>query len=183
MKGKSVFIAIGVLGVAVAGGVAAHDRDRDSRFRVATVLKSFEEVPSISSPASGFFKATVDTNNQTITYELSYDGIATTPLQAHIHFGQFSVNGGVSVFLCANVPVPAGPTPPACPASPGGTVTGTLTPENVIGPNNPPTVQGIAPGEFDELVAAIRKGVTYVNVHSSAFPGGEIRGQLDNMKR
>jgi hypothetical protein len=34
--------------------------------------------------------------------------------------------------------------------------------------------------EFDELVRAIRAGVTYVNVHSETFPGGEIRGQLKN---
>jgi hypothetical protein len=184
MKGKRQWlIGMGLLGLVIAGGAAAHDRDRDHRFTVSTALKSGEEVPAISSPASGFFKATVDTDNQTISFELKYDGIATAPLQAHIHFGQFSVNGGVSVFLCANIPVPAGPTPAACPASPGGTVTGTLMPENVIGPNAPPTVQGIAAGEFDELVAAIRKGLTYVNVHSSAFPGGEIRGQLDNVKK
>jgi hypothetical protein len=39
--------------------------------------------------------------------------------------------------------------------------------------------QGIAAGDFDELVRALRAGVTYANVHSQARPGGEIRGQLD----
>jgi hypothetical protein len=38
--------------------------------------------------------------------------------------------------------------------------------------------QGIAPGEFEELLAAIRAGVAYANVHTSTFPGGELRGQL-----
>ena len=38
--------------------------------------------------------------------------------------------------------------------------------------------QGVAPGEFDELIRAIRAGVAYVNVHSSTFPAGEVRGQL-----
>lgn len=38
--------------------------------------------------------------------------------------------------------------------------------------------QGIAPGEFAEVVAAIRNGVAYANVHSAKFAGGEIRGQL-----
>jgi hypothetical protein len=41
------------------------------------------------------------------------------------------------------------------------------------------TGQGIAAGEFDELVRAIRTGVTYANVHSLPdFGPGEIRSQL-----
>jgi hypothetical protein len=78
------------------------------------------------------------------------------------------------VFLCSNLGNgPAGTQ--ACPAAPA-TITGTLRPTDVIGP----TGQGIAPGQFDELVAAIRAGSTYVNVHSSLYPGGEIRAQLDH---
>lgn len=173
MKGKSVLIGLGVLGLVIAAGAVAHDRD--SRFRVATDLRSFEEVPAVSSAAKGFFKATIDTDNQTITYELSYDGIGT-PLQSHIHLGQTHVNGGVAVFLCANVTAPAGT--PACPASPA-TVSFTLTAASIIGPAG----QGLAAAEFDELVNAIRSGVTYVNVHSSTFPTGEIRGQLDRGKK
>ena len=63
---------------------------------------------------------------------------------------------------------------PTCPQS--GTVTGTITAANVIAPMTP---QGIAAGEFAELVEAMRAGVTYANVHSlPQFPGGEIRGQI-----
>ena len=61
----------------------------------------------------------------------------------------------------------------ACPPSPA-TVTGTIRPADVIGPAG----QGITAGQFAELVAAIRAGATYVNVHSSTYPGGEIRAQL-----
>ena len=95
--------------------------------------------------------------------------------QAHIHFGQKGVNGGVSVFLCQTTfnPDPTG-LAPTCLQS--GEVTGLLLPANVVGPGG----QGISPGEFAELVAAIRHGVAYVNVHSTLFPGGEIRGQLDH---
>ena len=56
------------------------------------------------------------------------------------------------------------------------TVTGTITAANVIGP----TAQGIQPGEFDKLVAAIRAGVTYANIHNAIFGGGEIRGQIND---
>ena len=55
-------------------------------------------------------------------------------------------------------------------------MTGTVVPADVIGPAG----QGIAAGEFDELVAAIRAGRTYANVHSTKFPPGEIRGQIND---
>jgi hypothetical protein len=58
----------------------------------------------------------------------------------------------------------------------GTPVSGVLTPANVIGP----AAQGVAPGEFAELVRAIRAGVTYANVHTQAFMGGEIRGQISS---
>ena len=75
-------------------------------------------------------------------------------------------------FLCgtATNPGPAG-TPP-CPAS--GQVERTITAASVIGPDG----QGIEPGAFAEAVAAIRNGVAYANVHTTKWPGGEIRGQL-----
>jgi hypothetical protein len=53
-------------------------------------------------------------------------------------------------------------------------VTGTIRAANIIGPG----VQGIAATELDELIAAIRAGIAYPNVHSTKFPNGEIRGQF-----
>lgn len=140
-------------------------------------LRTFEEVPAVSSVARGSFRANISTSASQIAYDLSYEGLTGDVLQAHIHFGQRGVNGGVSVFLCQTVanPDPTG-LAPACPAS--GSVSGVLTIANIIGPSG----QGIAAGEFAELVAAIRSGVAYVNVHSVTFPGGEIRGQLNGLR-
>jgi hypothetical protein len=77
------------------------------------------------------------------------------------------------VFLCSNLGNgPAGTA--SCPGTTSGEVTGTITAAQVIGP----VPQGITAGEFDELLEAIRAGVAYVNVHTSTFPAGEIRGQL-----
>jgi hypothetical protein len=133
-------------------------------------LTGFQEVPAVSSFGSGTSTATIDDDAQTITYELSYGGLNSTTLFAHIHLGQRGANGGVAAFLCG------GGDKPPCPAGTGGTetVSGVIDAADVIGP----AAQGIAPGEFDELVRAIRARVTYANVHSMTQPGGEIRGQL-----
>ncbi len=141
---------------------------------VIVPLRSFQEVPAVSSPAKGRFRGFIDDRAGTLTYELSYDALQGEVRQAHIHFGQRGVNGGVSVFLCqtASNPDPTGLAPTCGPAP--SRVSGTLRMDNVIGPAG----QGIAPAEFAELVAAIRAGVAYVNVHSSLYPAGEVRGQM-----
>ena len=136
-------------------------------------LSSYQEVPSISSAAAGEFRAHIAPGDGSIAYELSYGGLEGEVRQAHIHVGQRGVNGGVSVFLCETAanPDPTG-LAPTCPAS--GSVQGLIQAAGVIGPAG----QGLSAGELDELIAAIRAGVAYVNVHSTTFPGGEIRGQL-----
>ncbi len=163
---KSVAAAIlGCASIALAGGAAAET--------VVAKLKSYEEVPSVSSVASGRFTAFIDRAAGTIDYDLSYQDLEGDVRQAHIHFGQHGVNGGISVFLCQTAfnPDPTG-SAPTCLQS--GSVSGLITAANIIGPAG----QGIAATELDELVAAIRAGVAYVNVHSTKFPGGEIRGQF-----
>jgi hypothetical protein len=137
-------------------------------------LKGYQEVPAISTAASGEFKAKLDHSGTAITYELTYSGLAGGVRQSHIHFGQRSVNGGIVIFLCqtATNPDPTG-LAPTCPQE--GTVTGVLTVANMTAAA---AGQGIAVGEFAELIEAMRAGVTYANVHSSVWPAGEIRGQI-----
>jgi CHRD domain len=164
----AVAVVAGAAGtVAVAGGGNG----------IREQLTGYEEVPAVSTAASGKFRAEIRAGAGEIEYKLSYADLEGDVTQAHIHFGQRAVNGGISVWLCGNpsatVTPPAGT--PACPPAPA-EVTGTLTADDVVGP----AAQGIAPGEFEELIAAIKAGVTYANVHSTKFPGGEIRAQLEN---
>lgn len=142
-----------------------------------TRMESYFEVPSVSSTGQGEFRVQMHERQGHIDYVLTWENLEVSATQAHIHFGQRSVNGGISVFLCTNLPnAPAPPAPPTqpCPVGPSGTITGTITPAHVIGPAN----QGIEPGRFDELVAAMKEGFAYANIHSARFPGGEIRGQI-----
>jgi hypothetical protein len=140
---------------------------------VSARLKGYEEVPSVSTPATGSFKATIDEKAGTINYELSYQNLEGEVRMAHIHFAQRGFNGGIMVWLCQTVTNPD-PTAesPVCVQS--GTVTGTIRSAAVVGP----AAQGIDPGAFAEVVAALKGRVGYVNVHSAKFTAGEIRGQV-----
>ena len=161
----AVAVAVAALSVAAAPAAAqgAH---------VIRLLPQ-HEVPAVSSAASGEFRAMVDEDAGTIAYTLSYQNLQGEVRQGHIHLGQHSVNGGIMVWLCQSA-VNVDPTglSPTCPAS--GSVSGVIHAASVVGP----AAQGIDPTGFAEVVRSIRAGIAYVNVHSSKFPGGELRGQL-----
>ena len=148
-------------------------------FHVSARLIGYQEVPAQSTVANGKFTAVIDTEANTITWRLRYDALEGTVTQSHVHFGQMGVNGGISFFLCTNAGNgPAGTQ--ACPAPPAD-ISGVITADQIIGPAAvPPAIggQGIEPGAIGEIIAAIRAGVAYANVHSSKWPAGEIRGQL-----
>lgn len=130
-------------------------------------LDSSSEVPAISSTGSGELRLRIIDSN-TIDFELDYEGLeGAITTAAHVHLGQKSVNGGICFFLCG------GGGRPSCTAG-AGSFSGTVTAADVIGPAG----QGIAAGEFAEVLRALRSGVTYVNVHTDKHPGGEIRGQI-----
>ena len=143
--------------------------------KISEILTGYEETPSaVSTTGNGTFKATISNDGSRIDWELTYNDLEGAVQQAHIHCGQKSVTGPISVFLCTNLGNgPAGTQP--CPAPPA-TISGTITAVDVT---NLANERGISAGELDELVKAIRAGTTYVNVHSTRWPGGEIRSQID----
>jgi hypothetical protein len=131
---------------------------------------------TINSTASGEFTAKIRDDGTAIDYELTYRDLSSAVLQSHIHFGRPATSGAVVLFLCTNLTPPPGvPTPHACPPAPA-TVTGTLTAADVIAR----PAQGIDAGAagFAEMLKAIRAGAAYANVHTTVYPGGEMRGRL-----
>jgi hypothetical protein len=102
-----------------------------------------------------------------------------TVTQAHIHFGKSRDSGGILVFFCTNLTPPAGvPMPKACPTN-SGTVTGTWTAANILGIST----QNVPVNNFNALAEALLSNTAYANVHTTAFPAGEIRGQVRKSDR
>jgi hypothetical protein len=166
VSGALVMVTVGIAAAAVL--MAAGPRKGRAE------ISGFQEIPTLSTAASGSLDVTIAPDDSSISYTLTYDGFDSNVLQSHIHLGRPAYNGGIMVFFCTNLTPPPGvPTPPACPVR-GGTVTGILTAADVLGPS----AQGVAAGEFEEVLAALRSEASYVNVHSTKFPGGEIRGQV-----
>ena len=159
----------GVLGIALVATVAGATGGGSER----ETLTGYEETPALSTPGVGEFRAWVSTSE--IRYELSFSDLESNVTQAHIHFENATNAGPIVVWLCTNLgspPAPAGTQ--ACPVT-GGTITGTIHAADVTAGA---VGQGIAAGEFDEFVRALRAGATYVNVHSVGRPAGEIRAQI-----
>src|SRR5262249_9779035 len=119
-------------------------------------FSGFEEVGALNNETGAIFspgKATLDLdlnrNARTITFKLTYSGLSAAVTQAHIHFGKHHVPGGIMVWFCDSLTNPGPTGTQTCPSS--GTVTGTITGANVVGP----TAQNITVGDFDALVAAL----------------------------
>lgn len=175
MKHAGIFLLAAGFMIAMISVTSTSARDNDKDRRLHATLKGFEEPPSISSTGSGTFDGLISEDGTSISYTLTYEDLEGDVLQSHIHLGQRGVNGGIAAFLCTNLANgPAGT--PLCPGPRAGTVSGTITAAEVIGPSG----QGLAPGEFAEFLRALDRKVTYANVHTSKHTGGEIRGQIDS---
>ena len=143
--------------------------------QIGALLTGYEEVPSVSTTATGEFIATISPDESSIAYSETYSGLQAAVTQSHIHVGQPAVNGSIVIFLCqtqAN-PDPTG-LAPHCPQE--GTVSGTITPANVIA--GATATQQLVANDLAAVITAIHAGAAYANVHTVVSPGGEIRGQI-----
>ena len=148
---RLALIAAAVALMAVPGAVSAVDPTQPA---YGGQLTGAQEVPAVATTATGQGTAVVSADGSTITYIVTYSGLSGTANAAHIHTGAAGVAGGVIL------PLAVGPSP----------MSGTLTAADFSASGAVTT--------FAQAVAAIRAGTTYFNLHTSAYPGGEIRGQI-----
>jgi hypothetical protein len=111
-------------------------------------LDGLQEVPPVATPGTGSFLATYDDATNAMSWSLDWSGLIGTTTVAHIH-GPAAV--GINAGVIIGLPITPGVT--------AGANAGVLV--------------------FPEAQeASLLSGLTYVNVHTTFRPGGEIRGQL-----
>ncbi|MEX1184543.1 MAG: CHRD domain-containing protein [Gemmatimonadota bacterium] len=134
-----------------------------SNFR--THARGSEEVPANDSRAQGQAIFALSDDGDAISYKLIVANIENVT-QSHIHIAPEGVNGPVVVWL-----YPSAPPSQLIPGrSQGVLAEGEFTAADLRGP--------LAGQTLGDLLANLRSGNAYVNVHTVAHPPGEIRGQI-----
>jgi hypothetical protein len=174
MLRPTLISAAAAAAIAIGSASSAHVSHVE---RFHAQLVGFNEVPTLISDGHGTLDLALDRDAKTVTYRLTFSAFPTAVTQSHIHLGKVHTSGGVMVFFCTNLGNgPAGT--PACPSG-GGTVTGTINGGDVVAV----PAQNVTAGDFDDLVDALESHSTYANVHTTAFPAGEIRGEIIRVDR
>jgi hypothetical protein len=138
-------------------------------------LAGANEVPTVASPGTGSATVVLDSTAQTIRVNATFSGLTSNDVAAHIHCcAPLGTNAGVAT------------TVPAFPGFPLGVTSGSyssavfdLTQPTIYNPAFVTLEGGTIPQAEAALIAGIEHGMTYLNIHTTNNPGGEIRGQLE----
>jgi hypothetical protein len=163
MKRKLLFISpflmLLLIGIAAAPVLAGPNRN------FSTHLSGEEEVPPVDTNAQGQALFMISKDKNELHYKLIAANIEDI-LQAHIHLAPDDANGPIVVWL-----YPSSPPAMLIPGRFSGVLAeGTITADDLMGP--------LAGQPLSALISEMEAGNTYVNIHTTANPGGEIRGQI-----
>ena len=138
-------------------------------------LSGPNESPANASPGTGYATVFLDTMLNTMQVDISFSGLTGTTSASHIH-GATAVAGTGTAGVATQTPTftgfPLGVTSGSYSHLFDMTLTASYNPSYVTANG------GTAASAEAALFAAIAAGKTYLNIHTSAFPGGEIRGFL-----
>lgn len=139
----------------IAAGCGDDNNNASSATQFATTAVSGNNViPPNNSGGTG--SATFDMSGNTVQFSVSLSGVSGVTL-VHLHSGAPAGSGPVRVILFSD---------------PGtGPVNGTLISDSFLEAD----VLGIS---FSDLINEMRNGQVYMDVHTAAFPDGEVRGQV-----
>ena len=156
---KKRWLGVGLALAAVAALVPAVVLGQATTSKYEAKLTGANEVPAVTTTATGTFTATLDEAAGTIAWTLSVPAI-TNATAAHIHVGAAGANGGIVLPLFA---------------APTGTSVSSI---NVSGTAKAADLSGTLAGNLPGFITALKAGGLYANVHTTANAGGEIRAQV-----
>ena len=152
---KKISLVVLVLAAACGGSSSSN--------QYGSTLSAANETPANSSTATG--TATYTVNGSTVSYVITYQGLTGAPTASHIHVGAAGVAGGVVVPFSG------------LPTTTSGTFQGTFTGTDVAAGTSGSTT--ITAGDLNSVIAAMKSGNAYTNIHTNTNKGGEIRGQIN----
>ena len=138
-------------------------------------LSGANEAPPNASPGTGFVNVSLDTMAHTLQIDISFSGLLGTTTASHIHCCTavpFTANVGVSTALPSFVGFPDGVTRGTHNSVYDTTLNSSFSAAFIA--NN----GGTALGAETALLNGMNAGRAYLNIHTTAFAGGEIRGFL-----
>lgn len=140
---------------AVALALVGAAPSRAALIQLKADLAGTNEVPPNASPAIGSFSGVLNDVANLLSFNVSFSGLTSPTTAAHIHGpAPAGVNGPVFLNF--------GPL-----GFPVGVTSGSLTAFN----------RPVTPAQ----VGWLKTGLAYVNIHTQARPGGEIRGQVEQV--
>jgi hypothetical protein len=151
-----------IAGFAAAALLAACGGPKGSDTNFVSSLRAANEIPA--NPSTATASASYTVSGTTVSYAITYSGLSGPPTQSHIHVGGDTVNGGVVVPFSG------------LPNAASGSFNGTFTGANVAAGSAGGVT--ITKGDLNSLLTAMRNGQAYTNIHTTARPAGEIRGQI-----
>jgi len=149
---RQTFVRRSILGLGLGGAVGALLSAFTTRSYAATMafkadLKGSSEVPPNTTTGTGSVTATYDPATKMLTWNGTYSGLTGAATAAHFH-GPAEAGKNAGVAIWISTKGSPFPSPFSGSA--------TLT---------------------DAQASDLQKGLLYVNIHTAANPGGEIRGQ------
>lgn len=165
-------LGVVALAVVLAGLVPA---SRADTITYVATLTGLNESPPNASPGTGFAEVDIDFATQMMRVQVTFSGLTGNTTASHIHAAT-AVPGVGTAMVATQVPTFTG--------FPLGVTSGTydhtfdLTLASTYNPAFVTAHGGTVASAEAFFLDSLADGTAYLNVHSTAFPGGEIRGFL-----
>jgi CHRD domain/PEP-CTERM motif len=139
----------------------------------AAPLLGSNEVPTAVTSGTGNALVLIDLGLQTMRVQVNFSGLSGNTTAAHIHCGtNAGSNAGEATTTPSFTDFPAGVT------SGSYDFTFDMALASSYRAGFITSSGGTVAGAFSTLVAGLDAGKAYFNLHTSVFPGGELRGNL-----